>query len=360
MNLNTMNKNEELTQLQSSSSDLYYMNLAIEQAKKAQFISKPNPAVGCVLVKDDIIIGQGFTSAVGGNHAEINALQNAKKNNQNVQGSTAYVTLEPCSHYGRTPPCAKAIIENGITRVVVAGLDPNPKVAGNGITMLKEAGINVVTGILTEQAELVNKGFLKAMRTGMPYVRLKIATSLDGRTAMVDGTSKWITGPEAREDVQIIRAISGAIITGSQTVIDDNPSLNVRSNMLGAEFKQIVQPKVVILDRRERLNKQSEYKVCSQDTTLFWNSNNLNDLLKVLVTEHKCYDVMVEAGASIAGAFIEQDLIDELIIYQAPCLLGNTAKPMSNFELSKLSTQKRFQLVSHETIGTDLKLVFVK
>lgn len=336
------------------------MNLAIAEAKKGIYTTRPNPAVGCVLVKNGTIIGQGFTSPAGGNHAEINALADAKAKGNNVAGSTAYVTLEPCSHYGRTPPCAKALIEHGIGHVVIAGLDPNPQVAGRGVAMLQQAGIAVTTGIMLQQAEAINKGFLKAMRTGKPYVRLKIATSLDGRIAMANGESKWITGAEAREDVQTIRAMSGAIITGSQTVIDDNPSLTVRSNQLGVDIKQIPQPKVVILDRRKRLTDSCEYQVCHRQDTLFWQDNDLNKLLKTLVDDYQIYDVMVEAGASVAGAFVEQNLIDELVIYQAPCLLGNKARAMADISIQDLSEQYRFNLVSHETVGVDLKFVLLR
>ncbi|PIE47792.1 MAG: riboflavin biosynthesis protein RibD [Gammaproteobacteria bacterium] len=346
--------------LNHNSNDIYYMMLAINQAKKAIYIARPNPAVGCILVKDNIIIGAGYTSPVGGNHAEINALNNALNNNHHVENSTAYVTLEPCSHYGKTPPCSKALIKAGIKRVVVAGLDTNPKVAGRGVKMLQDAGIKVTTGLLTDQAKQLNEGFLKAMRIGMPYVRLKIATSLDGKTAMASGESQWITGEEAREDVQKIRALSGAIITGSQTVIDDDPSLNVRSNQLGVDVKDIPQPKVVVLDRRNRLSEVADYKICKNENTIFCNDDNLKQLLNDLVTKYQIYDVMVEAGAKVVGSFIKKDLVDELIVYQAPCLLGSDARAMADFKINNLSEQKRFKLVSHETIGTDFKLTFIK
>ncbi len=342
--------------------DIYYINLAIEQAKKGIYSTRPNPSVGCVLVKDEQIIGEGFTSPTGGNHAEINALANAKANGfaEQIQDATAYVTLEPCSHYGRTPPCANALIKAGIKRVVIAGLDPNPQVAGRGVAMLKNANIEVLTGVSTEQAEQVNKGFLKAMRTGKPYVRLKIATSLDGRTALANGESKWITGTTAREDVQKLRAMSGAIITGSQTVIDDNPSLNVRSTALSTALELIPQPKPIILDRRKRLNKKSDYTLCQNKETLFWRYADLTKLLTTLVNDYQCYDVLVEAGAKVAGAFIEQNLVDELIVYQASCLLGTASRPMADFQISQLAEQRRLQLVSADKVGEDLKLVFYR
>ena len=335
--------------------DAYYMALAIESADQGLFTTRPNPAVGCVIVKDGEIIGRGFHPKAGQPHAEVFALREA---GEQAHGACDYVTLEPCSHTGRTPPCAAALIVAKVARVVVAGLDPNPSVAGRGIAMLQAAGIEVVTGVMQAQAEALNTGFLKAMRTGLPYVRLKIATSLDGRTAMASGESKWITGSAARTDVQRLRARSAAIITGSETVIADNPSLNVRSEQLGIAVAQIPQPKIVVLDRRSRLNADRDYTICHNSDTLFWREDNLLALLKTLVSEYQCYDVLVEAGAKVAGSFIAAGLVDELVVYQAPCILGNTARPMVDLSLTNLATQRRYHCQSHEAIGNDLKLVF--
>lgn len=338
--------------------DCYFMMLAIEQAKRGLYTTRPNPAVGCVIVQAEAVVGQGFHPKAGEPHAEVFAIKDA-----GVQtiGATAYVTLEPCSHTGRTPPCALALIKAGIKRVVIAGLDPNPQVAGRGVKLLEQAGIEVKVGVLTAQAETLNRGFLKAMRTQMPYVRLKIATSLDGRTAMASGESKWITSAAAREDVQKLRAQSGAIITGSETVIADNPQLNVRSNQLGVSFEQVPTPKVVVLDRRQRLNHNlnSEYQLCRRSDTLYWRTDDLSALLKELVSEHQCYDVLIEAGAGLAGSFLSQQLVDELIVYQAPCLLGTNARSMIEFNPLSLAQQLRFDLVSHEQMGSDLKLTFL-
>jgi len=338
--------------------DRYFMMLAIEQAKRGLYTTRPNPAVGCVIVQADKVVGQGFHPKAGQPHAEVFALKDA---GMQAMGATAYVTLEPCSHTGRTPPCARALIDSGVKRVVIAGLDPNPQVAGRGVKLLEEAGIAVTVGVLTAQAEALNKGFLKAMRSQMPYVRLKIATSLDGRTAMASGESKWITGTAAREDVQKLRAQSGAIITGSETVIVDNPQLNVRSNQLGINPEQVPQPKIVILDRRGRLEHdlQSDYQLCQSPETLYWHEENLIELLKNLVSDHHCYDVLVEAGASVAGSFLQQQLVDELIVYQAPCLLGTQARPMVAINLLALAQQLRFDIHSHEQLGTDLKLTLL-
>ena len=338
--------------------DSYFMMLAIEQAKLGLYSTRPNPAVGCVIVQAEEVVGQGFHPKVGQPHAEVFALKDA---GIRAVGATAYVTLEPCSHTGRTPPCAKALIESGVSRVVVAGLDPNPQVAGRGVRLLEQAGIEVTVGILTAQAEALNKGFLKAMRTQMPYVRLKIATSLDGRTAMATGESKWITGSAAREDVQKLRAQSGAIITGSETVIVDNPQLNLRSSQLGIVPEQVPCPKVVILDRRKRLqyNLQSDYQLCRRTDVLYWRDDNLTELLKVLVSEHHCYDILIEAGASVAGSFLQQQLVDELIVYQAPCLLGQQARAMVDINPLSLAQQLRFDIQDYEQLGSDLKLTLL-
>ncbi len=338
--------------------DRYFMTLAIEQAKRGLYTTRPNPAVGCVIVQAEQIVGQGFHPKAGELHAEVFALKEA---GMKAVGATAYVTLEPCSHTGRTPPCALALVAAKVNRVVIAGLDPNPQVAGRGVKLLEQAGIEVTVGILTGQAEALNRGFLKAMRTQMPYVRLKIATSLDGRTAMASGESKWITSTAAREDVQKLRAQSGAIITGSETVITDNPQLNVRSEQLGVPPERIPNPKIVILDRRQRLKHslQSEYQLCRHPDTIYWYEDDLSVLLAKLVSEHQCYDVLVEAGASVAGSFLSQQLIDELIVYQAPCLLGDQARPMVDFNPMSLAQQLRFDIESHQQLGPDLKLTLL-
>ena len=338
--------------------DRYFMMLAIEQAKHGLYTTRPNPAVGCVIVQADEVVGRGFHPKAGQPHAEVFALKDA---GARAIGATAYVTLEPCSHTGRTPPCARALIEVGVKRVVIAGLDPNPQVAGRGVKLLEEAGIAVTVGVLTAQAEALNKGFLKAMRSQMPYVRLKIATSLDGRTAMASGESKWITGAAAREDVQKLRAQSGAIITGSETVIVDNPQLNVRSSQLGVAPEQVPTPKIVILDRRGRLkyDLQSDYQLCTQADTLYWREKSLIELLKILVRDYQCYEVLVEAGASVAGSFLQHQLVDELIVYQAPCLLGTQARPMVTINPLSLAQQLRFDIQRHEQLGSDLKLTLL-
>lgn len=344
--------------IQNHSQDCYFMMLAIEQAKQGLYTTRPNPAVGCVIVQADKVVGQGFHPKAGAPHAEVFALKEA---GVRAVGATAYVTLEPCSHTGRTPPCALALIAAGVARVVIAGLDPNPQVAGRGVKLLEQSGIAVTIGVLTAQAEALNRGFLTAMRTQMPYVRLKIATSLDGRTAMASGESKWITSAAARADVQKLRAQSGAIITGSETVMADNPQLNIRSNQLGVPAEQVPAPMVVVLDRRQRLahSPQSDYQLCRRADTVYWRTDDLSVLLKTLVSDYQCYDVLVEAGASVAGSFLSQQLVDELIVYQAPCLLGAHARPMVEFNPLSLAQQLRFDMNSHEQIGADLKLTLL-
>lgn len=340
--------------------DQYFMQQAIQVAKKGQFTTRPNPCVGCVIVKNGQIIGQGYHYQAGQPHAEVFALREAQANLGNdLSGATAYVTLEPCSHHGRTPPCADALIKANISRVVIAVTDPNPKVAGGGIAKLQNAGIHVTTNVCHEQAYALNQGFFNTMSGKLPYVRLKIACSLDGRMAMANGQSKWITEEQSREDVQRLRAMSGAIITGSQTIIDDTPSLNVRSRQF-ANIADIPQPLLVILDRRKRLNLQANC-LQSQQNRPIWlcqDDKNLSDILTILRDDYQIHDVLVETGATLATAFLQANLVDELIIYQAPCLLGKTAQPMFTANFEQISEQLRFRLVSRETMGYDLKLIF--
>lgn len=341
----------------------YYMSRAIELAKKGRFTTRPNPNVGCVIVKDNQVIGEGFHYQAGQPHAEVFALRQAYEHDaKQLQGATAYVTLEPCSHHGRTPPCADALIKAGISRVVIAVVDPNPKVDGGGIAKLQQAGIEVITGICKQAAYQLNEGFFKVMRGGLPFVRLKIATSLDGRTAMANGESKWITSDQSREDVQRLRAQAGAIITGSETVLQDHPALNIRSQQLGVNLDDIPQPLLVVLDRRQRIKMtdvwyQSQINkrpvLLIQDATI-----SLTQILTILKDNYQINDVLVEAGATVAASFLQQGLVDELVVYQAPCILGSSAKPMVNFTAQHMHQQMVASLVSHETMGNDIKLTY--
>ena len=341
----------------------YYMSRAIELAKKGRFTTRPNPNVGCVIVKDNQIIGEGFHYQAGQPHAEVFALRQAYEHDaKQLQGATAYVTLEPCSHHGRTPPCADALIKAGISRVVIAVVDPNPKVDGGGIAKLQQAGIEIITGICEQAAYQLNEGFFKVMRGGLPFVRLKIATSLDGRTAMANGESKWITSDQSREDVQRLRAQAGAIITGSETILQDHPALNIRSQQLGANLDDIPQPLLVVLDRRKRIQMTDAWyqsQVTHRPVLLIQDAAiNLTQLLTSLKDNYQINDVLVEAGATVAASFLQQGLVDELVVYQAPCILGNSAKPMINFTAQHIYQQMVASLVSHETMGNDIKLTY--
>ncbi|MCO6536798.1 MAG: bifunctional diaminohydroxyphosphoribosylaminopyrimidine deaminase/5-amino-6-(5-phosphoribosylamino)uracil reductase RibD [Gilliamella sp.] len=360
--------------------DHFYMQQAIDLAKLGRFTTTPNPNVGCVIVKDDQIIGKGYHQKAGEPHAEVHALKMA---GDEAIGATAYVTLEPCSHFGRTPPCADALIKAGIIRVVIAMQDPNPNVAGNGIKRLKEAGIDVTIGVLTEQAEAINKGFLKLMRTGLPYIQLKLAASLDGKIAMASGESKWITSNKAREDVQQFRAQASCILSTRATVQADNASLTVRYNELPDEIKKIYlpekirQPIRVIIDSQAQLTgtenifnqpgetwivRKKDNLIAKQNAKLIIESSSCKqiDLSKLfaLLAEKQINSVWVEAGAHLAGALIEQDLVDELIIYYAPKLLGHNALDMCILpNLQKLSLAPQFQFESIAMVGDDLRLI---
>lgn len=347
--------------------DLFWMRRAIELARLGQYSTKPNPNVGCVIVKDAQLLGEGFHPRAGQPHAEVFALRQAA---EQAQGATAYVTLEPCAHYGRTPPCAKALVDAGVVKVVVACPDPNPLVAGKGVQILQDAGIQVSVGVAEAEAAQLNAGFLKAMATGMPYVRLKIASSLDGRTAMASGESKWITGTAARADVQHWRAISAAVITGVDTVLADDCLLNVRQLAAVDDLHNVVQPKRIILDRQGRLPLSAQ--ILQQPETVMVMGpyraelaalgviqlavQPLASLLAELVKQHQIYDVLVEAGATLSTAFLQESLVDEVISYVAPTLLGQSARAMFNAEFERMAEQLRFKLCDVTQLGDDVRL----
>ena len=348
--------------------DRVWMQRAIALAQQGQYSTRPNPNVGCVIVKDGHMVGEGFHPKAGQPHAEVFALRQA---GEQARGATAYVTLEPCAHYGRTPPCAKGLVEAGVAKVIVACSDPNPLVAGKGVEILRQAGIEVEVGICEAQAKQLNLGFLKAMATGLPYVRLKIASSLDGRTAMASGESKWITGVAARQDVQHWRAISGAVITGIDTVLADDCQLNVRQ-LDDANVEQIVQPKRVILDRKGRLPLDAKI-LNVPDTVMVMGPfrpelaklgviqlevQSLDVLLKTL-KDFQIYDVLIEAGATLSTAFLQQHLVDEVISYVAPTLLGQSARAMFNAELISMAEQLRFKLKEVTQLGDDIRLTLI-
>ena len=347
--------------------DLFWMRRAIELARLGQYSTKPNPNVGCVIVKDAQLLGEGYHPRAGQPHAEVFALRQA---GEQARGATAYVTLEPCAHYGRTPPCAKALVDAGVVKVVVACPDPNPLVAGKGVQILKDAGIQVDVGVAEAEARQLNLGFLKAMATGMPYVRLKVASSLDGRTAMASGESKWITGTSARADVQHWRAISAAVLTGIDTVLADDCLLNVRHLEGVDDIHSVVQPKRIILDRQGRLPLSAQ--ILQQPETVMvmgpyraelaalgvlqLEPQPLATLLAQLVQQHQIYDVLVEAGATLSTAFLQEGWVDEVISYVAPTLLGRSARAMFNAEFEQMAEQLRFKLCDVTQLGDDVRL----
>jgi diaminohydroxyphosphoribosylaminopyrimidine deaminase/5-amino-6-(5-phosphoribosylamino)uracil reductase len=358
------------------------MSKAIQQAKLGVYTTRPNPNVGCVIAKDGRVLASGFHLKAGRAHAEVNAMANLSL--AQTQGATAYVTLEPCSHSGKTGSCALALIKAKVARVVCAMQDPNPLVAGNGFSLLKEAGICVETGLMQEQAATLNKGFIKRMTTQLPWVNIKLAMSLDGRTAMHSGESQWITGAQARADVQELRARSCAIITGIGSIEIDDSSLMVRTNQLTIDENKYdislieqSQPLRVVLDSNNRLLKSA--KICQQSgrtihvtaQPLSGNSNpdlvslpgpdgkiDLAALLSYLAIHEQCNSVLVEAGARLAGSFVDQQLFDQLIVYMAPTILGAKARPLLAIEKDSMSQQQRLQLVDQRCIGDDIRLSY--
>lgn len=368
-----------------SPQDVAFMQLALDLAKQGEFTTTPNPSVGCVLVKDGKVVGKGFHAKAGEPHAEVMALREA---GENARGATAYVTLEPCSHSGRTPPCAKGLVEAGVSKVIAAMCDPNPQVAGKGLQILSDAGIESAVGLLEENAEQLNKGFLKRMRTGKPFVQLKLAMSIDGKTAMASGESKWITGAQARADVQQYRAKASAILSTSQTVLADDPSLNVRWEELPLDVKagypqeKLRQPVRVILDSSHKV--RSDFKVFSTESPVWLvgeddypltgfpvftdylqlDRNQGETRLQALMAElgkRQINTLWVEAGATLAGALIAENLVDELIIYMAPKLLGDQARDLCHLpNLTQLADAPLWQLQSCEPVGDDLKLIYIR
>ena len=345
-------------------SDHAHMARAIQLAKRGLYTTRPNPRVGCVLVKQGRIVGEGWHEYPGGPHAEVNALQAA---GAEAEGATAYVSLEPCSHHGKTPPCADALIAARVSRVIAAMVDPNPRVAGRGLERLAQAGIEVESGLLESQAKALNPGFIKRMQQGLPWVRVKLAMSLDGRTAMASGDSKWITGESARLDVQRLRARSDAILTGIGTLLADDPSMNLRisAQQLGCRHEP-AQPMRVVVDSRLQspgdaamfgLPGKTVIVTCAEPQGRFPDSVSIQpvaavegrvDLLQTLrwLAEQQVNEVHVEAGSRLSGALLEQELVDEVVIYMAPHLMGDNAKGL--FHLPQLEQMK-------QRIGLDIQ-----
>lgn len=360
--------------------DEFYMARAFEIARLGRFTTTPNPNVGCVIVRDGKIVGEGYHLRAGEPHAEVHALGMA---GERARGATVYVTLEPCSHHGLTPPCADALINAGVSRVVVAMQDPNPQVAGRGLEKLRQAGIDVRHGMMLVEAQTINQGFLKRMRAGRPYVQLKLGASLDGRTAMASGESQWITSAESRQDVQRLRAESSAILSTSATVLADNPSLTVRWDELSCDIQQIYprenlrQPLRIILDSQNRVTPLHRIMQPGARTWLIRNQadnnawpENVKQLLfplhgnhidlMAMMTELARLDVnsiLVEAGGCLAGALLQARLVDELIVYVAPKLLGDNAQGLCQLPgLTRLADAPELVFTEVRQIGVDLRL----
>ena len=368
-----------------STADYRYMARAIQLAKRGLYTTDPNPRVGCVMVHFDgsaegSIVGEGYHVRAGEPHAEIHALKAA---GSAAQGATAYVTLEPCSHTGRTGPCAVALAQAGVARVVVAMGDPNPQVSGGGIEYLKAAGIQVQVGLLEADARALNPGFISRMERQRPFVRLKMAMSLDGRTAMGSGESQWITGPQARTQVQRLRARSSAILSGVESIIMDDSRLTLRADQLALDnAAEIVQrqPLRVILDSRLRLplaaaclrepgrtliittdqhseEKRRKLAAAGAEIQVLPAEGGriaLADMLRWLADNEQVNELLVETGATLAGALLEANLVDELQLFVAPTLLGGQARPLFALPgITQMADQKRLTNKESRTVGQD-------
>ncbi|MFJ3525022.1 bifunctional diaminohydroxyphosphoribosylaminopyrimidine deaminase/5-amino-6-(5-phosphoribosylamino)uracil reductase RibD [Pseudomonas sp. NPDC090203] len=363
--------------------DASYMARALELARKGVYSTHPNPRVGCVIVRDGEVVGEGWHVRAGEPHAEVHALRQA---GDRARGATAYVTLEPCSHHGRTPPCADALVNAGVARVVAAMQDPNPDVAGRGLLRLMSAGIAVQSGVLEGEARALNKGFLKRMEHGLPYVRVKLAMSLDGRTAMASGESQWITGPEARSAVQRLRAQASVVLTGADTVLADNARLTVRPDELGlnAELTALAvtrPPLRVLIDGRLRVpldapffkagnalvatcaaaSARERYSDEGHELLALPSSGGHVDLRKLLVelANRGVNDVLVEAGPKLAGAFTRLGLVDEFQIFVAGKFMGSSARPLLDLPLAQMSESLELKIVEMRAVGSDWRVIAI-
>jgi len=366
-----------------SAADHRFMAHALRLAERGLYTTDPNPRVGCVIVRDGVVVGEGWHRRAGEPHAERIAMAQA---GSAARGATAYVSLEPCAHHGRTPPCASGLIEAGVARVVAAMGDPNPLVAGEGLAMLREAGVAVEVGLLAADAEALNPGFLQRMRHQRPFVRCKLAMSLDGRTAMASGESRWITGEAARRDVQLLRARSSAVVTGVSTLLADDPSLNVRlahhelPGVEGAEYLR--QPLRVVLDTRLRTpprarllslpgetlivcgegvaqESEDELRAAGAEVLRLPQLGGRIDLARVLqaLARRSVNEVLIESGPTLAGSAMRAGLVDELVVYMAPHLMGDAARGLVRLPGVERMDQRvglRFREVRR--VGEDLRV----
>ncbi len=384
--------------------DARHMARALELARQGLFTTDPNPRVGCVIVKDGQVVGEGFHARAGEPHAEIHALRAA---GDAARGAAVYLTFEPCCHHGKTPPCTDALIAAGVGRVIAAMTDPNPRVAGQGFAALNAAGIETASGLMQLEAEALNPGFIQRMQTGRPYVRLKLAASLDGRTAVASGESKWITGEAARADVQRLRARSSAILTGIGTVLADDPSLNVRAFDIGR------QPLRVVLDSRLRMPVQAKMLPLPGSTLVVTAVNDATraealcaagaevlrlddsrdgggttpgmgeverrmeqapratpgavaernggvDLAALMsaLAQREMNEVLVEAGVTLSGALLEAGLVDELVLYYAPLLLGDKGRGMFRLDgIARMADRVSLEIKDIRAVGQDWRVI---
>jgi diaminohydroxyphosphoribosylaminopyrimidine deaminase/5-amino-6-(5-phosphoribosylamino)uracil reductase len=360
--------------------DAGFMARALELARKGLYSTHPNPRVGCVIVRDGVIVGEGWHVRAGEPHAEVHALRVA---GELARGATAYVTLEPCSHHGRTPPCADALVNAGVARVVAAMQDPNPQVAGSGLRRLADTGIAVSSGVLEGAARALNPGFIKRMEQGLPFVRVKLAMSLDGRTAMASGESQWITGPAARAEVQRLRARSSVVLSGADTVLADNARLTVRPDELGldAELTELAArrpPLRVLVDGRLRVpldvpfflagptlvatcaavGGHAAYQDAGHELIAAPGSDGHVDLRRLLVelAARGANEVLVEAGPRLAGAFARLGLVDEYQLFVAAKFLGSSARPLLDLPLERMSEAPALKIVDIRAVGDDWKI----
>lgn len=369
-----------------SAADHAHMARALQLARLGCYTTHPNPRVGCVLVRDGRVIGEGFHRRAGEPHAERMAIADA---GGIAVGATAYVTLEPCCHHGRTPPCTEGLLDAGVSRVVAAMVDPNPLVAGKGLAQLRDAGVEVASGLLEADARALNPGFIKRMAEGLPFVRLKLAMSLDGRTAMASGESQWITGAAARRDVQRLRAASSAIVTGIGTLLADDPSMNVR--LRAAELPGVgsddllLQPLRVVLDSNARM-PVSARMLGLPGVTLVMVADDVGEMqlarlrqagaqiqrvpragqgglqwIPVLrgLAARGVNEVLLECGATLAGSALQAGVVDELLVYLAPHLMGSAARGLVDlFGVERMDQRLSLQLLDVRQVGDDLRLTY--
>ena len=360
--------------------DTHYMARAIELARNGLYTTHPNPRVGCVIVRDGQIVGEGWHERAGEPHAEVHALRAA---GVQARGATAYVTLEPCSHHGRTPPCADALVNAGVARVVAAMQDPNPEVAGRGLQRLEQVGIATESGVLEGEARKLNQGFLKRMEHGLPFVRVKLAMSLDGRTAMESGESQWITGPAARSAVQRLRAQASVVLTGADTVLADNARLTVRADELGLDAEQTAlamsrPPLRVLVDGRLRVPLDAPFfkagpalvATCVAVEEQYANGpeclivpgyDGQVDLRQLLVelANRDVNEVLVEAGPRLAGAFAQLGLVDEFHIFIAGKFMGSSARPLLDWPLAQMKDAPELEIIEIRAVGDDWRVIAI-